>query len=129
MGSEKLAYGLLQVAHNCGALFALWPTPRLEYGRRFAWLILFAWGVQIARGGWFGVTSVYSYGETSDLSRIAVAALAVKVVAAVSGCALAASYLQPASAWTRAGARRSFQGLAALAAAALTAAALLRWFS
>lgn len=136
MGSENLAYALVQVVHNFGAaavlggaLFALWPTPRLEYGRSFAWMILFAWAVQIASGALFGVTSLHYYGATPDLSRIAVVALTVKVAAAVGGCALAAAYLLRTRAWTRAGARRSFHGLAALAAVALTAAAFLRWFS
>ncbi|MBT9540605.1 hypothetical protein [Thiobacillus sp.] len=136
MGSENLAYALIQVAHNFGAaavlggaLFTLWPTSRLEYGRTFAWLILCAWGVQIASGGLFGVTSLYYYGETPDLGRIALIALAVKVVAAITGFMLAAIYLMRGKTWTRAGVRRGFQSLAALAAIALTAAAFLRWFS
>jgi hypothetical protein len=136
MGPENLAYALVQVVHNFGAaavlggaLFALWPTSRLEYGRRFAWLILFAWGAQIASGALFGVTSLYYYGETPDLSRIARIALAVKVAAAVSGFALAAAYLMRGGRWTRAGVTRVFAGLVALAAVALTAAAFLRWFS
>jgi hypothetical protein len=136
MGSENLAYALIQVVHNFGAaavlggaVFALWPTSRLEYGRIFAWLILVAWGAQIASGGLFGVTSLHYYGETPDLSRIAMTALAVKVAAAVTGFVLAAIYLLHGRTWTRAGVRHTFQSLAALAAIALTAAAFLRWFS
>ena len=97
MGSENLAYALIQVVHNFGAaavlggaVFALWPISRMEYGRTFAWLILLAWGAQIASGGLFGITSLYYYGETPDLSRIAMAALAIKVVSAISGFLLAA---------------------------------------
>lgn len=136
MGSENLAYALVQVVHNFGAagvlggaLFALWPTSRLEYGRTFAWLILFAWAVQIGSGTLFGVISLYYYGATPDLSRVAVTALAVKVAAAASGFALAAAYLMRARTWSRAAAKRAFQGLAGLAAVALTAAAFLRWFA
>lgn len=136
MGSENLAYALIQVVHNFGAaavlggaVFALWSTSRLEYGRTFAWLILLAWGAQIASGGLFGVTSLYYYGETPDLSRIALAALAVKVATAITGFALAALVLMRGKTWTRTGVRHAFQGLAALAAIALTAAAFLRWFS
>ena len=91
MGSENLVYALIQVVHNFGAaavlggaLFALWPTSRLEYARVFAWLILLAWGAQIA-SGLFGLTSLYYYGETPDLSSIAMVALAVKVIAATGG--------------------------------------------
>lgn len=136
MGLENLAYALTQVVHNFGAaavlggaIFALWPAPRLEYGRTFAWLILVAWGAQILSGGVFGVTSLYYYGETPDLSRIAVTALVVKVVAAITGFSLAAFYLARGKQWSSVGVKRSFQGLAALGAIALTAAAFLRWFS
>ena len=136
MWSENLAYALTQVVHNFGAvavlggaLFALWPASRLETGRPFAWLILVAWGAQMASGGMFGVTSLYYYGETPDLSRVATIALVVKVAAAFAGLLLAAFYLLRGREWGRAGMTRTFRGLAALGAVALTAAAFLRWFS
>jgi hypothetical protein len=134
--SENLAYALTQVAHNFGAaavlggaVFALWPVLRLEYGRSFAWLILIGWGAQIASGAVFGLTSFYYYGEMPDLSRVAMAALAVKVAAAIMGFLLAAFYLARGREWDRVRIKHTFQALAALAAAALTAAAFLRWFS
>ena len=133
---ENLAYALTQVVHNFGAaavlggaVFALWPASRLENGRSFAWLILVAWGAQIASGGLFGLTSLYYYGETPDLSRIAMAALAVKVAAAAAGFLLAAFYLIRGREWDRMRVKRTFLGLTALGAVALTAAAFLRWFS
>lgn len=136
MGAENLAYALTQVVHNFGAaavlggaVFALWPASRLENGRSFAWLILVAWGAQIASGGLFGLTSLYYYGETPDLSSIAMAALTVKVAAAVAGFLLAAFYLLRGREWDRVRVKRTFQGLVALGAIALTAAAFLRWFS
>lgn len=136
MGGENLAYALTQVVHNFGAaavlggaVFALWPAFRLENGRSFAWLILVAWGAQIASGGLFGLTSLYYYGETPDLSSIAMAALTVKVAAAAAGFLLAAVYLIRGQEWDRVRVKRTFLGLAALGAIALTAAAFLRWFS
>lgn len=136
MWDENLAYALTQVVHNFGAvgvlggaLFALWPVPRLEYGRTFARLILVAWGAQIASGGVFGLTSLYYYGETPDLSSIALAALAVKVAAAAAGFVLAAVYLLRGREWGRASVKRTFNSLAWLGVVALTAAAFLRWFS
>ena len=136
MGSENLAYALTQVVHNFGAvavlggaLFALWPVSRLEYGRTFARLILVAWATQIASGGMFGVTSLYYYGEPPDLGSVAVAALAVKVAAAVTGFLLAALYLLRGRNWSRASVKRTFRSLAMLGVVALTAAAFLRWFS
>lgn len=136
MGSENLAYALTQVVHNFGAVavlggavFVLWPASRLQDGRKFAWLILVAWGAQIISGGLFGVTSLYYYGETPDLSRIATAALAIKVAAAVLGVGLAARFLRRSGTWGRAGMKGAFRSLTTLGVVALTAAAFLRWFS
>lgn len=136
MWSENLAYALTQVVHNFGAtavlggaVFVLWPASRLEHARTFAWLILSAWGAQIISGGLFGVTSLYYYGETPDLSNVAMAALAVKVAAATTGFLLAAFYLLRGREWDRVCVKRTFQSLAVLGATALTAAAFLRWFS
>jgi hypothetical protein len=136
MGSDNLAYALTQVVHNFGAafalggaVFALWPIPRPEFARVFVRLICLAWGAQIASGILFGLTSLYYYGETPDLSSVAIAALAIKVAAAISGFLLAAGYLIRGREWNRVSVRRTFQSLAALAAIALTAAAFLRWFS
>ena len=136
MGPENLAYALIQVAHNFGAAavlggaaFALWPAFRMEYGRTFAWLVFLAWSAQIASGIAFGLTSFYYYGETPDLSNIAMAALAIKVAAAISGFLLAGNHLVRGREWTPLSVKHTFQGLAALAAIALTAAAFLRWFS
>ena len=95
-----------------GAVFALWPAPRLETGRPFAWLILVAWGAQMASGGMFGVTSLYYYGETPDLSSVAMIALIIKVTAAFAGLLLAALYLLRGREWGRAGMVRTFRGLA-----------------
>jgi hypothetical protein len=136
VGSENLAYALTQVVHNFGAVgvvggavFILWPAPRLEYARKIAWLILAAWGAQIASGGIFGAISLHYYGETPDLSAIALGALATKVAAAAAGFLLAALYLVHGAEWSRGSVQRTFQSLAALGVIALTAAAFLRWFS
>ncbi len=136
MGSENLAYALIQVVHNLGAvavvggaLSALWPRSRLEYARSYGWLLLAGWGTQIASGLAFGLTSLYYYGETPDLSPVALTALVVKIATAAGGFLLAAFYLARGGAWSPAGARRSFLALAALGIVALTAAAFLRWFA
>lgn len=136
MSPENLAYALTQVVHNFGAVavlggaaFALWPAPRLEFGRTFAWLILAAWTAQLVSGGVFGLISYHYYGETPDLSSVAMTALIVKIAAALSGVLLSAFFLLRGRQWRSDGVKRSFQGLAVLGAVALTAAAFLRWFS
>ncbi len=136
MGSENLAYALIQVVHNLGAvavvggaLFALWPRSRLEYAQPYGWLLVVGWGAQIASGLAFGLTSLHYYGETPDLSRIALSALVVKIAAAVGGFLLAVFLLARGRTWGQAGVRRSYLILATLGIVALTAAAFLRWFA
>lgn len=136
MGSENLAYALVQVAHNFGAvavvggaLFSLWPVHRMQYARRFAWLILFGWSVQIASGVLFGLTSLHFYGETPDLSAVAMTALVIKVAAAIAGFLLGAWYLRGSGFCSSECTQGIFRVLAALGLIALTAAAFLRWFS
>jgi phosphotransferase system glucose/maltose/N-acetylglucosamine-specific IIC component len=136
MAPENFAYALTQVVHNFGAVavlggavFALWPSPRLEDGHTYAWLILVAWGAQMVSGGLFGLTSLYYYGKSPEISSVAMAALAVKVLAAITGFLLAAFYLVRGREWNRVSVKRTFITLAVLGATALTAAAFLRWFS
>lgn len=136
MWSENLAYALTQLAHNFGAaavvggaVFVLWPAARLANAREFAWLILLAWSTQIATGIVFGAISLYHYGHTPDLTLIARAALAIKVIAAAGGLLLAAHFLRRGEGWTSVRVARTFRALAALGALALGAAAFLRWFA
>ncbi len=133
---ENLAYALTQLVHNFGAaalaggsVFWLWPVPRQEYARRFAWIILAAWSAQIVSGILFGAASFYYYGETPDLSAVAMTALVIKVCSAVAGFLLVALYLVRGKDWGLGQVRRAFQAQAALALLALTGAAFLRWFS
>lgn len=136
MAPENVAYALTQVVHNFGAVavlggaaLVLWPAPRLEFERAFAWLILAAWAAQLASGGVFGLISYHYYGETPDLSSVATTALVVKIAAAILGILLSGLLLLRGRAWHRHQVKRTFQGLAALGTVALTAAAFLRWFS
>ena len=136
MAAEDLAYALTQVVHNFGAAavlggacFALWPTFRAQHARSLAWLILIAWAAQIASGSMFAAVSLHYYGETPDLSPVAMGALAIKVASAVIGVSLSAYYLYRGRHWEAAPSRRMFGALAALGAIALTAAAFLRWFA
>ena len=136
MWSENLAYALIQVVHNFGAatlvattLFWLWPRPRPEYARPLVGLITFAWGAQIASGALFGAASFYFYGETPDLSVVAMIALVIKVCSAASGFLLGAWYVLGGRYWSNEAVKRLFRVQAALAMLALTAAAFLRWFA
>lgn len=137
MQLENLSYALTQVIHNFGAVAvvggafsALKSRPdQVRLQTCMAWLVLLAWGAQVASGVIFGAVSYYFYGEFPDLHAVAVGALAIKVLCAVSGFVLAALYLRGALQWSKKGRYRAWHALVGLGATALTAAAFLRWFS
>ncbi|MFZ5466998.1 MAG: hypothetical protein ACOZAI_07020 [Pseudomonadota bacterium] len=132
-----LAYALVQVVHNlgavaivAGAIFALAPAGRDPGVRRtLAWVVLAGWLTQVASGATFGAISLIFHGAFPDLGAIATVALAIKVASAAAGIPLAALYLLPA-----ARERLPFGGnvwplLAGLGLLAISAAAFLRWFA
>lgn len=108
-------------------LCVVFMQPPVEVERRLAWLTLLAWLLQAGSGAAFGVVSFYYYGEFPDIYSIALGALWLKIACAVSGCGLGAFYLGAGVS----GQVRSYvwRAKAALGVTALTAAAVLRWFS
>lgn len=134
---QDLGYALVQVMHNFGAVavvggsvFMLYMAPQpVPMQRKFAWLVGVGWGTQALSGMAFGAISYYYYGKFPDIHGIAVAALAVKMLCAVSGLAVVALYLRYAHGWADRQRHMAWQILFALGATALTAAAFLRWFS
>ena len=134
---QNLSYAIVQVVHNFGAVtvvggtaFMLQMTPQpAPLQRKFAWLVGFGWGAQVLSGMAFGAISHYYYGAFPDIHGIAIAALVVKMLCAVSGLAMVAFYLRYAGGWADRQRHIAWQILFALGATALTAAAFLRWFS
>lgn len=137
MNPENLAYALVQIIHNFGAAavvggaaFSFWPARQnAAVLRRLAWLVLFAWGAQAASGALFGAVSRHYYGQFPDIHGIAIAALGIKIAAAVIGFILAATYLRSAGQWSDTARLHAWHVLTGLGIVALTAAAFLRWFS
>jgi len=134
---ENLTYSLVQIVHNFGAagvvggsVFALWPVPQAPSTlRRLAWLVMFSWTAQIVSGIGFGLTSLYFYGLLPDIHGTAVIALGIKIAAAVTGLVIISLYLGRLGAWTDVQRMRLWSVTASLAVIALTAAAVLRWYS
>ncbi len=137
MDPQNLAYALVQLVHNFGAVAvvgsaaaALWLAPPASVLlRALAWTALGGWAAQAASGATFGAVSYFYYGRFPDLHGIAVAALMVKMACATAGIVLAAAYLRFGAAWSQAGCRVAWHFLLGLAVIALSAAAFLRWFS
>jgi hypothetical protein len=134
--AHDLAYTLNQVVHNFGAVAAnagaagaLWGAQSGASRRRLARLALCAWVVQAASGATFGLISYATFGQLPDIHGIAVAALVLKIACAAFGFGLCALYLAREGGWTDAHRQRAWVALLALAATALSAAALLRWAS
>lgn len=134
---QNLAYALVQVAHNFGAVavgggaVAGWLLHRSDAVRPSALmgLVLAGWTMQAASGAGFGVISFAYYGRFPDLHGVAVAALVVKLGCATAGVVLSMLLLKFASAWSAARCRQVWRALVGLAATALSAAAFLRWFA
>lgn len=152
----QVAHNFGAVAVVGGPLFMLWPArppPAFHVRRRLLALVLAGWALQAASGAAFGATSYWWYGALPDIHGPAVAALLVKVGCAVAGFLLAAALLAAAllrrdpggsggsggssglrgsSGAPAGGDRPGLRGwgwLLAFGATALTAAAVLRWFS
>ena len=136
MELQNLSYAAIQVVHNFGAVAvvgsaacALWLGPQFAGMRKLAWLMLAGWAAQAASGGAFGFVSWLYYGRFPDIHGVAVAALLIKMACAAAGFGLAALYLYRGAGWSLRAQQAAWRVLAALAATALTAAAVLRWFS
>jgi hypothetical protein len=134
---ENLCYSVAQVVHNFGAvavvggaIFALFPaTQTVATHRKLAWLVGFGWVAQVMSGMSFAAISYYYYGKLPDIHGIAMAALLIKMLCAVSGLSIVILYLRYSATLAIDHRHLAWQLLSALGIIALTAAAFLRWFS
>jgi len=134
-----LVYALVQLVHNLGAVaVAGGPAAALAFlppsgplggmaRRRIAWTVLLAWALQAATGAGFALASWKLKGALPEVEGVARAALAVKLAATAGGIVLGA-LLARRGAWSPRGERAAWAASLAMAAAALSAAAFLRWY-
>jgi hypothetical protein len=133
--AQNLAYSVIQVVHNAGAVavvggsFAALKLRAVETRQKLAWLTLAGWGAQAASGAVFGAVSYYFYHQFPDISGVAEIALGIKIACAASGFTLMTAYLFWGSKWALKRMNLAWGVTHALAATALTAAAVLRWFA
>ena len=83
---QNLAYALIQLVHNFGAVAVVggagagrWlarDAPATQ--RHLAWLVLGGWLAQAASGASFGAVSYHFYGQFPDIHAIARSALFIK---------------------------------------------------
>lgn len=129
---DSLVYSSIQLVHNLGAALALgtpvtWMlySPSPERSRQALWLLIVVWTLQGVSGIGFGTASWLIYGQLPDLHAIALSALFVKI-----GCVITAwLYCFHRLRRNRPPGRFAWPLLSFVAATALTAAAVLRWYS
>jgi uncharacterized membrane protein len=133
MDYQNLWYALTQIAHNFGAVAVValpvhaFFQPQTSPRRGLLLLTLAGWLVQLASGLTFGLTSLHYYGQLPDIHGPAIAALSIKLVCAVT--AVGTIFLVRQRNTQRPTGKLLWLGLALLGITALTAAAVLRWFS
>lgn len=133
--TQNLAYAVVQVVHNFGAVatvsgsFAALVWRDTATRRKLAWLALGGWATQGASGATFGAISYYFYHQFPDISGIAVTALLIKMTCVATGFLLLAAYQLKSERWTAARMNAVWSTSAILSATALSSAAFLRWFS
>lgn len=104
--TQNLAYAVVQVAHNFGALAAVGGSlaatkfASTETRMKLATLTLSGWGIQGASGAAFGAVSYFFYHAFPDISGIAVAALFLKMGCVAAGFLLLAAYRFRSHGWT-----------------------------
>ncbi|HKB60649.1 MAG TPA: hypothetical protein VKC56_11460 [Gallionellaceae bacterium] len=134
--TQNLLYAAVQVAHNFGAVSAVggsaagWALKDTARRRKLAWLTSAGWLTQALSGAAFGAVSYAYYHRFPDLGEIPIGALVIKMTCVAAALLLFAYYILRAR--RRSGETRAtfvWPVSLVLAATALTAAAVLRWFS
>lgn len=132
--TQNALYAAVQAAHNFGAVAAVggslagWSLKEPARRRTLARVTSAGWLTQALSGACFGAVSYYYYHRFPDLGEISIGALLLKMGCVATALALFAFYFL----WGGRGAGRAnfvWPVSLALAATALTAAAVLRWFS
>lgn len=133
--AQNLAYAIVQVAHNFGAIAAVggsFSAARfrgVETRKKLAWIVLAGWVAQASTGAAFGAVSYYFYHHLPDIAGVAAAALAIKAVCVAIGILLLSTYVFRSAEWTVTRMNIVWTASSVLSVIALSAAAFLRWFS
>lgn len=133
--TQNLIYATIQAAHNLGAVAVvggslsgvILKNPGVR--KNLAWLALAGWGTQALSGATFGAVTYYFSHKFPDIGDIATTALILKMACVAVGFVLLAAYLFWGANWPDGKRNSVWFASAALGITALSAAAVLRWFS
>lgn len=134
---QNLIYALIQVIHNFGAATvvgtataAIWLAHgNAGFRHRLSFVLALAWATQAVTGLLFGATTYYFDKSLPDIHGVAVDALVIKIVCALTGFILAVVYLKSNSGWSADKQNFAWRISLVLGVVALSSAAFLRWFS
>ncbi len=134
--TQNALYSAVQVAHNFGAVAAVGGSVagtalrEAAARRKLAVVTLAGWLTQALSGATFGAVSYYYYHRFPDLGEISIDALVVKMACVAIAVALFAFYfLMRGRGPGEVRATFVWPASLALGITALSAAAVLRWFS
>jgi hypothetical protein len=133
--TQNLIYATVQAAHNFGAVAAVGGSlagavlRNSEVRKNLARITLGGWGTQAISGATFGAVSYYYYHKFPDIGEIATTALMIKMGCVAIGFILLAAYLVWGANWAERKRNGVWHASLLLAVTALSAAAVLRWFS
>jgi hypothetical protein len=132
---QNLAYTVVQVLHNFGAVAAVGGSlagsvsTSADLRKRLAWIALGGWVTQAASGAGLGTVSFFFSHQFPDIAGAAVVALSTKILCAVAGFSLLVAYLRWGANWKEDARNMTWFSTSVLSVIALSAAAVLRWFS
>jgi hypothetical protein len=132
---QNLLYATIQTAHNFGAVAVVGGAlggvllKNLSARKNLAWLALAGWGAQALSGATFGAVTYHYSHKFPDIGDIAMTALYIKMACAACGFALLAAYLLWGANWPEARRNGAWHASLTLGVTALSAAAVLRWYS
>lgn len=133
--AQNMSYSVVQVVHNLGAVLAVGGSlsavvlKKVEDQKKLAWIALTGWGVQGLSGATFGVVSYFFYHRFPEIAGIAVYALVIKIICTAVAVVLLLSNLIKGPDWPNGKKNYVMMTSFMLAIIALSAAAILRWFS
>jgi hypothetical protein len=133
--TQNLAYAVVQLAHNFGAVAAVGGSLAalkfcdIQTRKWLAWIVLAGLLTQAVSGAAFGVVSYYFYHHLPDIAGLAIIALMIKVFCVAAGILLLVVFLVRSNSGAVVKMNVIWMISAALTVVAISAAAFLRWFS
>jgi hypothetical protein len=133
--TQNLLYAIVQAAHNFGAVAVVGGglggviLKEANARKKLAWLALAGWAMQAISGASFGAVTIHFSHKFPDIGDVAWTALYIKMACAVAGFVMLSAYLYWGARWADSRRNTVWVAAAVFGVTALSAAAVLRWYS